>query len=55
MKTEKIEIRTTKEFKNRVRRAAERDNKTVSQYMTDSVLMLLSHKPDNVREKQTRQ
>jgi len=38
MKTEYIVIKATKEFKTRVKEAAERDNKTMSSFVRDCVL-----------------
>ena len=48
MKTEKIEIRTTPEFKERVKKAADRENKSLSQFISDSVLLLFAQNPDVV-------
>ncbi len=42
MKTENIQIKTTLEFKKRVREAADRNNKTMSEYATDALLLKMS-------------
>ena len=38
MRTEFITIKSTPEFKKRVKEAAERDNKTLSSYVRDCIL-----------------
>ena len=50
MKKEYIQIKATPEFKKRVREAADRDNKTMSEYATDALLFKMSQ-DSNRKEK----
>lgn len=52
MKTAEIKLRTTPEFKSRVRKAAAQLNKTISQFMTDAVLAQLTQERNNENQAQ---
>ena len=47
MKTVHLVVKATEEFKNRVRKAAERDNKTMSSYVRDCLLEDFKRKGKN--------
>lgn len=47
MKTKHIVVKVTEEFKKRVKKAAERDNKTLSSYVRDCLLEDFKRKGEN--------